>query len=203
MLPLFWIKVAVLVIVTGTLVSLGPWFGRWVRRKPKPILAEATGCLHHAPHVLMVLHSAGVMLLLLGIDPLPWVGAFGDLAAGHVSAPTAAAGVMLFLIGSVIRVWGLYAQGETLEKNLMIREDHPLVLHGPYTFARHPIYTGNLMAELGLGLSIAYWPLIAFTLLLSVPAWSIRARREEAMLLAHFGERYREYMEKVGRFWPR
>lgn len=83
MLPLFWIKVVVLVIATGTLVSLGAWFGRWVRRKPKPILAEATGCLHHAPHVLMVLHSTGVMLLLLGIDPLPWVGAFGDLAAGR------------------------------------------------------------------------------------------------------------------------
>ena len=202
MLPLYLIKASIVFLGVATLVAIGPWFVRWLRRRRGPILHEPSGWFQRGPHLLMVLHSIAVVLLLIDIDPLPFLHAGEHLENNRVPALAGPVGVIFFLIGNVVRVWGLYAQGNVMEKDVRIRANQPLITSGPYAVSRHPIYTGNLMAELGLGLAFAYWPLIVFTLLISLPAWYYRTMREEAMMVEHFGDRYRQYQTKVGRFLP-
>jgi protein-S-isoprenylcysteine O-methyltransferase Ste14 len=67
---------------------------------------------------------------------------------------------------------------------------------------RNPMYTGVLAAGLSLGLALGTWatPImvgLAFTLL------ALRTRTEEKYLIDRFGDQYRDYMKRVGRFVPR
>lgn len=202
MIDLFWIRLPIVLVAMATAVALGPWFVRWLRHARPPILVEFSGWILHLPHLLMAVHSVVVVFLIFGIEPLSILPGSDHIADNETTALAGPVGVMLFLLGNIIRVWAMLAQGAGLEKDLRVREDNPLITDGPYTFARHPIYTGNLMAELGLGLAFAYWPLLALTILFSAPAWYYRAKREEAMLLVHYGERYREYMARVRMFLP-
>ncbi len=75
------------------------------------------------------------------------------------------------------------------------------VTGGLYGVIRHPQYLG--LAVLGLG-TLLLWPrvlvLIAYLTMLFL--YGALARREEARCLARFGEAYRRYAERTGRFLP-
>jgi protein-S-isoprenylcysteine O-methyltransferase Ste14 len=64
------------------------------------------------------------------------------------------------------------------------------------------MYIGILMVGMSLGLALGTWllPLAAslmFTLL------ALRTRIEERYLIERFGDPYRDYMKRVGRFLPK
>ena len=76
-----------------------------------------------------------------------------------------------------------------------------LVVKGPYRYVRNPMYTGILMIGFSLGLALGTWLLPASaTLVFSILA--VRTRTEETYLIARFGDQYRAYMSRVGRFFP-
>ena len=114
----------------------------------------------------------------------------------------AVTGVLFFAAGNLLRVWATYAMGSSFDKDVLVRRDHRLVTTGPFRLTRHPIYAGNLLAELGLGIALGSWPLVLFTLALSTPVNNWRASREEQILRAHFGADYEAYGVRVGRWWP-
>jgi protein-S-isoprenylcysteine O-methyltransferase Ste14 len=63
------------------------------------------------------------------------------------------------------------------------------------------MYTGILMIGFSLGLALGTWLLPASaTLVFSILA--MRTRTEETYLIARFGDQYRAYMSRVGRFFP-
>lgn len=83
------------------------------------------------------------------------------------------------------------------------RENATLITSGPYRWIRHPLYTFGMISILALTFMTAMWwvgvlalPLIAFFILWRVP-------REEANLIEVFGDAYRNYMRRTGRFLPR
>jgi hypothetical protein len=63
------------------------------------------------------------------------------------------------------------------------------------------LYTGALMACLGLALCLANWTSVMVTMIpvLSVFLWRMHV---EAALLQAFGDRYREYMNRTKRLIP-
>jgi protein-S-isoprenylcysteine O-methyltransferase Ste14 len=82
------------------------------------------------------------------------------------------------------------------------RKEHTLVTTGPYRWVRHPLYSSAALAILANSLVAANWFFLAtggvmFLLLV------IRTRKEEENLLARFGDAYRKYMQRTGRFIPR
>lgn len=83
------------------------------------------------------------------------------------------------------------------------RKEGRLATGGPYAFVRHPQYTGIFLAIFGEG--VVHWPtvfsLTAFPII--VVAYMLLARKEERQMLEEFGERYREYQERVPMFFPR
>jgi len=76
------------------------------------------------------------------------------------------------------------------------------VTTGLYRFIRHPQYLG--LAILGLG-TLLLWPrfLVLIGYLTMLFLYAVLARWEESQCLAEYGESYRRYMERTGRFLPR
>ena len=99
-------------------------------------------------------------------------------------------------------VWTFRCLGKNLTDTVVTRQKHTLVIHGPYRWVRHPFYDSGALLMAAVSLIAANWFLLltgglAFVLLV------VRTRTEEEKLLARFGEVYRAYMKRTGRFLPR
>lgn len=103
-----------------------------------------------------------------------------------------AIGVSIALIGLLIRAW---SSGH-------IRKNQDLAVSGPYKYTRNPLYFGSFF--LGLGFMIAsgvWWLVLLFVILylgIYFPVMSVEADE----LTAIFGDKYKEYAEKVSLFFP-
>lgn len=106
------------------------------------------------------------------------------------------------VVAFVVRVWSMKVLGKEWSPYLHLREDHELVMDGPYRWIRHPIYAAGFAFRSALILESA-------NLVIALPCIALmglvypRVRKEEAMMIERFGDRYRAYMARTGRFLPR
>jgi protein-S-isoprenylcysteine O-methyltransferase Ste14 len=75
-------------------------------------------------------------------------------------------------------------------------EARRLVTSGLYAKLRHPVYVFGTLAGLASLLALQIWPLVALALALA-PITYLRARGEERVLAAAFGEEYQRYRERT------
>jgi len=102
------------------------------------------------------------------------------------------AGLVLFLSGVYWAFWARHTLGSNWSGRVTIKEDHELVVNGPYRFVRHPIYTGVLFSYAGTTLALGQiGNLFAIAVILAVFAHKIRL--EEKVLDLHFGQKYADY----------
>jgi protein-S-isoprenylcysteine O-methyltransferase Ste14 len=111
-------------------------------------------------------------------------------------------GVAIGALGGALLVWTLKHLGENLTDTVVTRQKHMMITSGPYAYVRHPFYVSAALAFLANSLVTANWFVLvtgglAFALLV------MRCRTEEAKLIERFGDAYRDYMRRTGRFWPR
>ena len=76
-----------------------------------------------------------------------------------------------------------------------------LVTHGPYRWVRHPFYVTAALLMASVTLLTANW-LIGISSVAVLALLAIRTPKEEQMLIKRFGQQYRDYMAKTGRFVP-
>ena len=112
------------------------------------------------------------------------------------------AGVALGLFAGALLVWTLRNLGKNLTDTVVTRREHTLVMKGPYRFVRHPFYDAVASAVVANSLVAANWFLLAGGIL-TVALIVLRTGREEERLLARFGDSYRAYMARTGRFLPK
>lgn len=158
--------------------------------------------------------DARFAMLLLFLLPLlaPPLSAFGERmqwgAAPWSAIPAALAaavawtGVALVALGLGIRIAAMSRLGSRFSPLIAVQRTHALETGGLYARIRHPGYLGTLLAITGGVLafkSMLAWPLLA----LMFAVQDTRARREEALLLEHFGNVYHAYKTRTGRFLPR
>ena len=111
-------------------------------------------------------------------------------------------GVIGATSSTLLVAWIHRELGRQYSAELAIQKEHALVTTGPYARTRHPMYTVLNMFSLSMALTTSNLLVLLFAALVVVPfPWIVRA--EEEMLLETFGEDYREYMERTGRFFPR
>jgi protein-S-isoprenylcysteine O-methyltransferase Ste14 len=111
-------------------------------------------------------------------------------------------GVIGATSSTLLVAWIHRELGRQYSAELAIQKEHALVTTGPYARTRHPMYTVLNMFSLSMALTTSNLLVLLFAALVVVPfPWIARA--EEEMLLETFGEDYREYMERTGRFFPR
>jgi protein-S-isoprenylcysteine O-methyltransferase Ste14 len=111
-------------------------------------------------------------------------------------------GVALLAVAAILLTWTFRRLGTNITDTVVTRRDHTLVLHGPYRWVRHPFYGSVTLFLLALSLIAANWFLL-LTGAVVVTLLVIRTRREEDHLVRRFGDDYRRYMNRTGRFLPR
>lgn len=152
--------------------------------------------------------APAIALRLVGLGY--WLGLFSYIirpewmAWGAVSLPAALRwmGALLGIAAACLIGWTLHHLGPNLTDTVVTRQRHTLITAGPYRFIRHPFYAGVGLALLANSLLAAnVFLLVAggtgFGLLIN------RTGREEANLLARFGDEYRRYQERTGRVLPK
>jgi protein-S-isoprenylcysteine O-methyltransferase len=162
--------------------------------------SRATGTASSTP-------DRGSLRMLWIVTTLAVTGAFEIFGHGigpflQPAANWRAAGVALFALGFVLRLWSIYHLGKFFTVDVAIAQDHRVVDDGPYRFIRHPSYSALLLEFAGIG-----WALGSVTagLVLMLPiflALLSRVRVEEAALSSALGEPYLAYMRRTKRFGP-
>jgi len=112
------------------------------------------------------------------------------------------AGVAVSILGVAFSLWAIATLGRHYDLVLEVHQDHELVRRGPYSRVRHPVYTGLGLHFAGLCLATGNLLLIAGTLLVSFPAFYLRARAEEGLLRERFGAEYEKYAREVPMLVP-
>jgi protein-S-isoprenylcysteine O-methyltransferase Ste14 len=111
-------------------------------------------------------------------------------------------GVGLGVIAGTLLVWTFRSLGRNLTDTVVTRREHTLVTTGPYRWVRHPFYGSVALSVLANSLVAANAFLFVSGSLVLALLW-IRTRKEEANLVARFGDAYRQYASRTGRFVPR
>lgn len=149
-----------------------------------------------------------IALRLCGL--VTWLATFAFLiwpplvswAAWPLPAALRWTGAAIGLAGAGMMYWTLSNLGKNLTDTVSTRADATLVTSGPYRFVRHPFYVTAACLFTGAFLLSANWIILAsgacvLTMLV------LRTAKEEQMLVAKFGDAYRDYMHRTGRFLPR
>ena len=129
------------------------------------------------------------------------IGVLGHRIVNRTYA-LAVTGVALTWIGIAIALWARWQLGQYWSARVTIKEDHKLIRTWPYAYFRHPIYSGIDLAAVGGALAIDQWRCVAGLGLIILGYW-IKARKEESMLVAQFGEAFREQCRHTGFLIPK
>jgi len=98
--------------------------------------------------------------------------------------------------------WLFSSIGSGITPTSATRKQHTLVTSGPYRWVRHPLYTVGSSMFISFGMMADNWFIAALGLLAFI-AMAVRTPKEEANLIEKFGDEYREYMKRTGRFFPK
>lgn len=112
------------------------------------------------------------------------------------------AGCAVAFLGAAIRIWALRHSGPKTRTHRKIRVDD-LVVTGPYSITRNPLYIGNFVISLGIGVASGQPLVLPVLLVVFVLQYAFIIRAEEEFLEGELGDTYREYKERVPRVFPR
>lgn len=158
------------------------------------VLSFATPAKRQASLLTNLLVIASFALVLGLFYAGRWFGTYSGSPAGRVAgAVLTALGLFLYAAAHLYlrRNWSIAA---------VIVEGHRLIVRGPYRYVRHPMYSAMMAIVVGSGLLVSDYLILA-SIVPVAAAYFVRARGEEAMLLAEFPE-YRDYIARTRMFVP-
>lgn len=111
-------------------------------------------------------------------------------------------GLILAILGEAIRFWGVsYAGSETRTTGTV--GGSQLVTSGPYSHVRNPLYAGNILMYVGVGIMsnalMPYLPLVALAYFIFQYTGIVSLEEE---YLSRTFSNWGEYKAKVGKFMP-
>ena len=111
-------------------------------------------------------------------------------------------GVGLGVLSTIGIYWLFSSIGSGITPTSATRKEHRLVTSGPYRWVRHPLYTFGSSLFIAFGMMADNW-FIALLGILAFSAMAFRTPKEEANLVEKFGDEYRDYMKRTGRYLPK
>ena len=157
------------------------------KREEGPLLAGAAALCFAG-------YALGVLVLLINPTWMAW-------AAMPLPGSLRWCGAPLMALGAALHLWGAHHLGANLTVTISTRAGHTLVTSGPFQWVRHPLYSGGMLESIGVCLLLGSGVVAVFAAgFWGVVVW--RTRLEEDALVVAFGEPYRAYRERVGRFVP-
>ena len=123
------------------------------------------------------------------------------LARGTPDAMNWVLGILLILLGELIRLAGVAAAGTVTRRRS--RTVQRLVTYGIFAWMRNPLYVGNFLIWMGFILiSGVLWFLPVAVALFAVE-YTFIVRYEEGVLESIFGAEYLAYKHRTARWFPR
>lgn len=189
-----WMRVAFVVqlLSMGTVravyagATLGGKKGRRFRERPVVVVGMVVGGI--AFYVVLFAY-------LFSWDP-PWL----DIGLPS-TVRWAALAASLVPLGFLF--WVFKTIGKAGAKYVITFDEQKLVTTGPYARVRHPMYSGAVVWAMTMLLYTDHWGVGGGFLGFLLFVIAFRVRSEEQVLIEHFGDEYRTYMARTGRFWPR
>lgn len=134
---------------------------------------------------------------------IAFTGTFSALAAPFLPGGGRREGLVLVAdilatVGLAYSVWGLAYLRRSFS---IVPEARRLVMGGPYSLSRHPVYLGEIVAAIGINLATAGWP-GALAVLYFIGCELLRIRWEERVLERVFPDDYPTYALRVPRYFP-
>lgn len=188
--PTILVDITYLLIVAGFCLRIQP-----LRRVSdlKMIVVSMMGALF--PFLPLVI--GGWLEYFVGGQPAKQWDDFLGFSAALVTQPKIALGMLLNVIALLIEIWG-YAY--LVRSVSIVPEARELKVTGPYRLVRHPIYMGQILAQIAVWLLLANWhPVWLVFVGLFTMFQFIRGRWEDRVLEAAFGEPYRQWKKRT--FW--
>jgi protein-S-isoprenylcysteine O-methyltransferase Ste14 len=139
------------------------------------------------------LRLATGIAIALGLRGLTAAGVRLNALSVH-AAPVIALGFLLLILGLAFAVWARLHLGRNWGMPATRRVAPELISSGPYTYVRHPIYSGLLLA--GVGTSVAINVIGVVIVALLIPYFLYAARVEEHNMTAVFPEAYPAYQKR-------
>jgi protein-S-isoprenylcysteine O-methyltransferase Ste14 len=141
----------------------------------------------------------GLVLVFL---PAQMLSAAGVQRPSRFGAPQIA-GMIAGAAGGAIAVWciftfALFGRGTPLP----LDPPRSLVVRGPYSYVRNPMYLGAALALAGAALFYQAGALWAYAAAFLVATHALVVLYEEPTLRRTFGADYKAYCLKVRRWWP-
>jgi protein-S-isoprenylcysteine O-methyltransferase Ste14 len=181
-------------------VDLWPWYAVGLYWAVTAVDTKSTQVIDTIPSRLVSSGIVGVAAALLFSDALR-VGVLAKRML-PINPWLDAVGLALTCFGAAIAIVARTHLGRNWSARVTVKVDHVLIRSGPYRFIRHPIYTGLLIAVAGTATVIGEWRGL-LALGLGILGFTLKARREEAMMVSAFGDEYREYRRRAGFLGPR
>ena len=108
------------------------------------------------------------------------------------NSPIFLVGAGVYSIGFVSEISALYYFGSTPVGQPVVK--------GPYRISRNPQWIGLLLVLLGSAIATGIWLYIVMVVIVSI-IYHIQILDEEKACLKKFGASYREYMERIPRYF--
>ena len=191
----FFRFLAALLFLTG--IGISAYF----RRKADKVSDEKVSWEKEGLPMILALRFGG---LVLWLSMLAYLVYPVWLAWSKVSLPDWARwiGVMLGIVSVLLIYWMFSNIGTGITPTVATRSKHQLVTSGPYRWIRHPLYTFGTSLFFSFALMADSW-FIALLAVLAIVLLSLRLPNEEAHLIEKFGDEYRDYMKRTGKFLPK
>jgi len=113
-------------------------------------------------------------------------------------------GFAIALVGELIRFWGVSWAGSETRSTGGVGGTF-LIISGPFAYVRNPLYVGNILMYLGLGImSFALFPYLQIVaIIFFLIQYYFIVEEEEKFLREKFKEDYKGYCTHVPSFLPR
>ncbi|MGQ0486528.1 MAG: methyltransferase [Hyphomicrobiales bacterium] len=143
---------------------------------------------------ILFLAAIAFALILHWLAPLPW-------PTSIVRMVLAAIGLGLICAGLVLDIAAFRWFSKHRTSILPTRAASSLIVEGPFSKSRNPIYLGNTLMIFGAGLLFGVSWLLPAALAAAFAVQKLAIEREEAHLAAQFGEAWRGYAAGTPRWF--
>jgi protein-S-isoprenylcysteine O-methyltransferase Ste14 len=190
--PQPFLKLAFILGIIAEILIRNPYKNAISRNKIKDRRVDSAEKLE-----LLLLFVAGYLIPALYIFT-PWL----NFANYRLPDWAGLAGVIM-LTAAVYIFWRAHVDlGLNWSPSLEMREQHTLITHGVYSRIRHPMYASQWLWVIAQPLLLQNWIAGFLGVVAFAPLYFLRVPREEQMMLDHFGDEYRRYMDQSGRVMP-
>jgi protein-S-isoprenylcysteine O-methyltransferase Ste14 len=118
----------------------------------------------------------------------------------HTNAMLAAAAI-LCICGLGFCFWARAVLGRNWSGSVTLKENHELIVRGPYRLVRHPIYTGLLAMVIATLIQQGHIAGVIGLILIFVSFWT-KLSNEEKVMRKQFPDQYAAYRQRAKRIIP-